>query len=153
MNITIVSFKVLKKIPKEKKFQLFKPKFKNKDYYVISIEYNIDEDRFYYNDQTKCIPTKKDLARSIFLIYDIYKRYEKFNLDNYFTLKTNNLENFLLQFFDSNNSETSFYYKKMIFGSKPVNIYLLNAVCEELKIEDIDFNNYYYLNYDDIEFK
>lgn len=151
MNITIVSFEVFKEIPKENKKRFFKKKQKLQTY-NISLEYNIDEDRFYYNDETKCIPTKKDLSRSLMIIYDIYKRYEKFNLKKYFTLKVDNLEMFLNQFFNSNNTENEYYYQKMIFGSKPINLFVINMICEELEIGgDIDFNDYYYFNYRKID--
>ena len=50
-------------------------KEKIEESYIISLEYDIDEDRFYYIDDKKCIPTKKDLSRSILMIYEIYERY------------------------------------------------------------------------------
>ena len=156
MNITILSFKVLKEIPdktKTKKRSLFKRKNKDKNnYYLISLDYNIDEDRFYYRDEVKNIPTKKDLSRSIILLYDIYKRYEKFNLSDCFKLKENNLKLFLDNFLDGNNGESDFYYKKMLFGSQSVNLQAINFICNQLGIDDIDFNNYFYINYNPSKF-
>jgi len=144
MVITILSFTVPKSIPERKRFR--KPKV---EYYNISLDYNIDEDRFYYNDGEKNIPTKKDLSRSILLIFDIYKRYEKFGFKDQFKLKDDNLEWFIETFTTTNNNENDFYYQKMLFGSKPVNLMTLNYACKQLKIgQDFSFEDYYDFEFD-----
>lgn len=139
MTIVILSFEVPRSIPEKKKF--LKSKI---EYYKISLEYNIDEDRFYYNDGEKNIPTKKDLSRSILIIYDIFKRYEKFGFKERFKLKEDNLKWFLETFTDGNNNETDLYYQHMLFGSKPINLMTLNYACKQLKIaQDISFEDYF----------
>lgn len=150
MYIPILKFKISEYIEIPRKF--FKPKIKEESY-EISLTYNIDEDRFYYSDEEKLIPTKKDLSRSIIMIYNIYQRYKKFNLQDNFKLQENKLNFFLDNFFNSNIEESEIYLKKMIFGSQPINIMLINSVLNELGIKDMDFNKYYYYKYPMVNFR
>lgn len=145
MNITILKFKIIDYIKLPKK--LFKKEKIKEESYYISLEYNLDEDRFYYIDETKSIPTKKDLSRSIIMIYDIYKRYEKFGLKNNFVLEEDKLDSFLNNFFNCNNDESELYLKRMIFGTQPINLLLINTILEELNIKNVDFTKFYYLQY------
>jgi hypothetical protein len=151
MNIPILKFKITELEEQPKK--LFRKAKMKEISYEISLEYNLDEDRFYYTDANKSIPTKKDLSRSIIMIYDIYKRYEKFNLKDNFILSENKLNQFLNNFFNCNNDEDDFYLKRMIFGSKPVNLLLINTILEELNITDVDYNKYYYYQYPIVNFR
>lgn len=144
MNIPILKFKVTDKKEKPRKF------FGNKtveESYIISLEYNLDEDRFYYVDENKNIPTKKDLARSIIMIYEIYKRYEKFGVADCFKIYENKLDTFLNNFFNCNIEEDEEYLNKMIFGTQPIKLLGLNSIVNELGVEDVDFTKYYYINY------
>jgi len=155
MNIEILKFKITdykdKVIPKK----LFRKEkiVKEEISYEIKLSYNLDEDRFYYEDENKLIPTKKDLSRSILMLYDIYKRYEKFGYAENFILSKNNLGVFLKNFFICNNDENDSYLKRMIFGTQPINIMLINSVLDELNIKDVDFTNYYYYQYPTIKFR
>lgn len=154
MNIPILRFNIVeyKYIPKK---SLFKKKKLVEEIvsYQIELSYNLDEDRFYYSDDTKSIPTKKDLSRSIIMIYDIFKRYEKFGLKDYFKLSDNRLNMFLDNFFNCNNNESELYLKRMIFGTQPINLMLINNVLNELGIINVDFTKYYYFQYPRINFR
>lgn len=152
MNIPILKFKVtdIHEIEIEIPRRIFKNKKEIKiieESYIISLEYDLDEDRFYYIDGKKSIPTKKDLSRSIIMIYDIYKRYEKFGKKDNFTLYEDKLGEFLDNFFKGSEYEDEEYLSKMIFGTQPIKLIGLNCLCEELGISDVNFNKYYYIQY------
>lgn len=155
MYIPILKFKITdykeKEIPK-KLFRKAKTIIEEESY-EITLSYNIDEDRFYYEDENKLIPTKKDLSRSIIMIYDIYKRYEKFGFKDNFKVSENKLNSFLKNFFNCNNNENEIYLKKLIFGSQSVNLLVINSILNELKIDGVDFTQYYYFQYPRINFR
>lgn len=153
MYIPILKFKITD-YKEETKKVFFKKKTVTKEInYEISLSYNLDEDRFYYEDENKKIPTKKDLSRSIIILYDIYKRYEKFGYADNFELSFNNLDCFLKNFFSCNNNENDSYLKKQIFGSQPMNLMVINSILNELGIKDMDFNKYYYVQYPMVSFR
>jgi len=155
MYIPILKFQITDYKEKEIPKTLFRKAktIKEEISYEIILSYNIDEDRFYYEDEDKKIPTKKDLSRSIIMLYDIYKRYEKFGFKDNFKLSENNLDTFLKNFFNCNNEEAEPYLQKMIFGTQPVNLMAINSILSELKIDKVDFTHYYYYQYPRINFR
>ena len=152
MNIPILKFKIINgyTLTKTKFFHRTK---KIEESYIISLEYDIDEDRFYYIDNKKCIPTKKDLSRSILMIYEIYERYKKFGLADNFKLYENKLDVFLNNFFNCNLEEDDAYLNRMIFGTQPIKLLILNSIINELGIDNVDFTKYYYIQYPTINFR
>jgi hypothetical protein len=155
MYIPILKFKITDYKEKEIPKKLFRKSkiVTEEESYEITLSYNIDEDRFYYEDENKLIPTKKDLSRSIIMIYDIYKRYEKFGFKDNFKVSENKLNQFLKNFFNCNNNESEIYLKKLIFGSQPVNLLAINSILNELEIDGVDFTQYYYFQYPRISFR
>lgn len=129
-------FNILSLIVKEKivrKFLFFKFKYYRKS--IISLDYNIDEDRIYYTDKRKEIPTKKDLCRSICIIYDIFNRYKKFNINNDFIIKikNDNIKEYLKKMRTIKDANE---FEKIIFGSNPFSCEEIDMRCSIIGIFD-----------------
>jgi len=123
-------------------FQVTEPKkglFRKSNKYYIKLSYSIDEDRFYYTDNMKSIPTKKDLCRSIEIFYNFYERLEKFNLEDNFKLIENNLSSFLIKYTSKKDVNES-----SLYGTIPYKLEKINHICKVLKI-DTEFDFYFSL--------
>lgn len=160
MNILILKFKTIEliEVPKIIKKGFFKKKEeivyeKETIENYISLEYNLEEDRFYYTDENKSIPTKKDLTRSVLIFYDIYKRYQKFGLESSFEIVVDRLSKFVDDIMKVNNNETELYLSRLLFGTKPLQYVFFNSVLDELEIEEPDFDKIYYVKYPLIKFR
>lgn len=127
-------------IVKYKFLGIFNIKKKKKS--LIQLIYNINENRFYYVDNNKSIPTKKDLSRSIEIIYNIYNRYIMLDRKESFKIVEDNLE----EFYNKITTKTDYSsYQSLLYGTVEYDLFELNAMCSDLGI----FNNFECPYYED----
>ena len=94
----------------------------------------------------KSIPTKKDLSRSIEIIYNIYNRYIMLDKKESFKVIEDNLEYFYNRI--TNNTDYS-SYKSLLYGTVEYDLFELNVMCSDLGIFnnfESDFSNDNYTN-------
>lgn len=137
MELNLIVIEIIDKI--QKKFLFFKYTKKKKSY--IKLSYNLNENRFYYIDNDKTLPTKRDFARSIEIIKAIYTRYKMFDKDEVFKVVEDNIEEFIKKVVGGMSDDS---IKKLLFGTSDYDINLLNFNCQEIGVYstfDAYFNN------------
>jgi len=135
MELNLIVIQIVDKI--QKKFLFFKFHIKKKSY--IKLSYNLNENRFYYIDNDKTLPTKRDFSRSIEIIKAIYTRYKMFDKDESFTVIEDNIEDFIKKSIEGMSSES---IKTLLFGTSDYDLNLLDFNCKEIGVYNT-FEHYF----------
>ena len=120
--MTILKIKI-----KEKWFRFLGIQFYKKQY--IKLYFNYLENRIYYSDKNKDIPTGKDLCRTIKMVYEMIKRTLAF--DGEYKLVEDNLNEFIIKLMRSMNDD----YYSIIFGTQVFSVKKLFSYCDALSID------------------
>lgn len=110
--------------------QLYKKNF-------IQLSYDYLENRFYYSDNHKEIPTGKDLCRSIELMSSIYERL--FLVNN--SIKIKNTENNFDSFIENVVCTIGSINYKLLFGTDTYDLSLLPHILDSMQIYTRRFNS------------
>ena len=119
--------KILKIQIKEKWFKFLGIQFYKKQY--IEIYFNYLENRLYYKDKNKDIPTGKDLSRTIKMTYEMIKRTLAF--DGEYKLINDNFNKFIISLMRSMSEDVY----SIIFGTQVFNVKKLFNYCDALSID------------------
>lgn len=127
---------------KEKWFKFLFFQFYKKQ--TVELYFDYLENRIYYKDKKKNIPTGKDLCRSIKMIFEMIKRIEAFSAS--YTVIEDNLNAFVINLIKSQNQP-----EKIIFGTNPFDVYTLIELCKVIGVDlgCIDMLKVLYNNYND----